>query len=61
LTRPAYCRGERRPGHREDAVFYTKVAFILEQRLGVLKPGTEWISTIRRSCFTTPRPPTLIP
>jgi hypothetical protein len=56
LTRPAYCPGERRPGHREDAVFYTKVAFILEERLGVLKRGTEWISTVRRSCSTVPRP-----
>jgi hypothetical protein len=60
LNRPGYCRSERRPGHREDAVFYTKVAFILEQRLGVLKPGTEWISTVRRNCSTVPRP-TLIP
>jgi hypothetical protein len=56
LTRPGYCPDERRPGHREDAVFYTRVAFVLEQRLGVLKRGTEWISTVRRSCATAPRP-----
>ncbi|MGE0028096.1 MAG: hypothetical protein AB7U07_13430, partial [Thermoleophilia bacterium] len=37
LTRPGYCPGETRPGHTEDAVFYTKVAFILEEQLGVLK------------------------
>jgi hypothetical protein len=33
------------PGHKEDAVFYAKVAFVLRQRLGVLRPGREWIST----------------
>jgi len=45
LTRPVRCPGEHQPRHKEDVVFYGKVAFILRQRLGVLKPGTEWIST----------------
>lgn len=45
LTRPAHCPGESRPGHKEDVVFYGKVAFVLRERLGVLKPGREWIST----------------
>ena len=56
LTRPGYCPGARRPGHLEDAVFYTKVAFVVVERVGRLKPGTEWISTVRRTCSTTPRP-----
>jgi hypothetical protein len=56
LTRPGYCPGEALPGHTEPAVFYTKVAFILEERLGVLKRGREWMSTIRRSCDRAPRP-----
>lgn len=60
LTRPGYCPRETLPGHAEPAVFHTKVAFILEERLSVLKRGTEWISTVRRSCSTAPRP-TLIP
>jgi hypothetical protein len=45
LTRPVHCPGESRPGHKEDVVFYGKVAFVLRERLGVLKPGREWIST----------------
>ncbi len=45
LTRPVHCPGESRPGHKEDVVFYSKVAFVLRERLGVLKPGTEWMST----------------
>jgi hypothetical protein len=44
LTRPVHCPGEHRRGHKEDVVFYGKVAFVLRERLGVLKPGTEWIS-----------------
>ncbi len=44
LTQPVHCPGESRRGHKEDVVFYGKVAFVLRQRLGVLKPGTEWIS-----------------
>jgi hypothetical protein len=50
LTRPAYCPGERPHGQKEDAVFYTKVAFVLRQRLGVLRPGREWISTKISEC-----------
>jgi hypothetical protein len=45
LTRPGYCPSLRLPGHTEPAVFYTKVAFVLRQRLGVLRPGREWMST----------------
>ena len=45
LTRPGYCPTVRLAGHGEPAVFYTKVAFVLRQRLGVLRPGTEWLST----------------
>jgi hypothetical protein len=45
LTRPVHCPGEHQPRHKEDVVFYAKVAFVLRQRLGVLRPGTEWIST----------------
>ncbi len=45
LTRPGYCPNLRLPGHGEPAVFYTKVAFVLRQRLGVLRPGREWMST----------------
>jgi hypothetical protein len=45
LTRPGRCPSLRLPGHREDAVFYVKVAFILRQRLGILRPGREWMST----------------
>jgi hypothetical protein len=56
LSRPGYCPGETLPGHPEPAVFYTRVAFILEQRLGVLKRGREWMSAVRRSCGTAPRP-----
>jgi hypothetical protein len=44
LTQPVHCPGESRRGHKEDVVFYGKVAFVLRQRLGVLKPGREWIS-----------------
>ena len=32
------------PGHKEDVVFYTKVAYVLRERLGVLRPGREWFS-----------------
>jgi hypothetical protein len=49
LTRPAHCPGEHQRGHKEDVVFYRKVAFVLRQRLGVLKPGREWISA-RLTC-----------
>ena len=59
LTRPARCPGLTRPGHKEDAVFYAKIAFVLRQRLGVLRPGTEWIST-KRTCPPVGTPPILI-
>jgi len=44
LTRPAYCPGLTLPGSKEAVVFYSKVAFVVRERLGVLRPGTEWIS-----------------
>jgi hypothetical protein len=44
------------PGHREDAVFYGKIAFVLRERLGVLRPGREWMST-RRTCPPAGTPP----
>lgn len=44
LTRPVHCPGETQHGHKEDVVFYGKVAFVLRERLGVLKPGRVWIS-----------------
>jgi hypothetical protein len=50
LTRPVYCPSETQPGHKEDAVFYAKAAFVLRQRLGILKPGREWISTKISEC-----------
>jgi hypothetical protein len=50
LTRPVHCPGEHQPRHKEDVVFYGRVAFVLAQRLGVLKPGTEWISTKLLTC-----------
>jgi hypothetical protein len=56
LTRPGRCPGLTVPSHKEDAVFYVKVAFVLRQRLGVLRPGTEWIST-RRTCPPDGTPP----
>lgn len=56
LTRPARCPGLTLPGHREDAVFYGKVAFVLRERLGVLRPGREWMST-RRTCPPAGAPP----
>jgi hypothetical protein len=59
LTRPGRCSGQRLPGHREDAVFYVKVAFVLRERLGILRPGTEWIST-KRTCPPLGSPPILI-
>jgi hypothetical protein len=56
LTRPGRCPGLTLPGHLEDAVIYGKVAYVLRQRLGVLRPGTEWIST-KRMCPYTKGPP----
>jgi hypothetical protein len=56
LTRPARCPNVRRPGHAEDAVFYAKVAFVLRERLGVLRPGREWMSA-RRTCPPAGAPP----
>jgi hypothetical protein len=44
LTRPSRCANVHMPGHTEDAVFYGKFAFVLRERLGVLRPGREWIS-----------------
>jgi hypothetical protein len=60
LTRPGHCPGLTLPGHKEDAVFYGKIAFVLRQRLGVLRPGTEWIST-KRTCPGVDTPPIPIP
>jgi hypothetical protein len=45
LTRPGRCPSLRLPGHKEDAPFYVKVAFVLRERLGILRPGREWMST----------------
>jgi hypothetical protein len=59
LTRPGRCPGQTLPGHKEDVVFYTKVAFVLRERLGVLRPGTEWIST-KLTCPPVGAPPILI-
>ena len=56
LTRPGRCPRLRLPGHKEDAVFYAKVAFVLRERLGVLRPGTEWMST-KRTCPAAGTPP----
>jgi hypothetical protein len=56
LTRPGRCPGRTLPGHKEDAVFYVKVAFVLRERLGVLRPGTEWMST-KRTCPPAGTPP----
>jgi hypothetical protein len=60
LTRPGRCPGLRLPGHKEDAVFYVKVAFVLRERLGVLRPGREWISTKLECPPPAPPPPILI-
>jgi hypothetical protein len=60
LTRPGRCPGMTRRGQTVDAVFYTKVAFILRERLGILKPGREWFST-RLACPPGGSPPILIP
>jgi hypothetical protein len=46
LTRPVYCPSDSQPA----PVFYSKVAFVLRERLGVLKPGREWISTRLTTC-----------
>jgi hypothetical protein len=59
LTRPGRCPGQTLPGHEEDAVFYVKVAFVLRERLGVLRPGREWMST-KRTCPPVGAPPILI-
>lgn len=59
LTRPGRCPGQSQRGHKEDAVFYVKVAFVLRERLGVLRPGTEWMST-RLTCPPVGAPPILI-
>lgn len=58
LTRPAYCPTTlRAPGREEPAVFYTKVAFVLRERLGILRPGREWISdTLECPAPDPPRP-----
>jgi hypothetical protein len=50
LTRPVHCPSDSRPGGKQEFVFYGKVAFVLRERLGVLKPGTEWISTKLKEC-----------
>lgn len=39
LTKPARCPGVHRRGHREDAVSYARIAFVLQERLGVLRPA----------------------
>jgi hypothetical protein len=59
LTRPGRCSGMTLPGHTEDVVFYTKVAYVLRERLGVLRPGTEWFSH-KLDCPPDGRPPILI-
>jgi hypothetical protein len=59
LTRPGLCPSLRLPGHKESAVFYVKVAFVLRQRLGILRPGREWMST-KLEC-PPPDPPRPIP
>ena len=50
LTRPVHCPSDSRPGGKQEFVFYGKVAFVLRERLGVLEPGTEWISTRLTEC-----------
>jgi hypothetical protein len=50
LTRPVHCPSDSQPGREQEFVFYGKVAFVLRERLGVLKPGTEWISTRLKAC-----------
>jgi hypothetical protein len=50
LTRPVHCPSDSQPGGKREFVFYGKVAFVLRERLGVLKPGTEWISTKLTEC-----------
>ncbi len=61
LTRPGYCPGLSRPGREEPAVFYTKIAFVLREQLGVLRPGREWVSTkLRNVCPPGAAPPILI-
>ncbi len=59
LTRPGYCPRLTLPGQNEPAVFYTKVAFVLREELGVLRPGTEWISK-KLTCPPVGAPPVLI-
>jgi hypothetical protein len=49
LTRPAHCPGL-------EPVFYSKVAFVLRERLGILRPGREWISDKLTSCPIGPGP-----
>jgi hypothetical protein len=56
LTRPGYCPTMTLPGHKEPAVFYAKVAFVLRERLGVLRPGREWMST-KLDCPPAGTPP----
>jgi hypothetical protein len=50
LTRPVHCPNESQLGPEQEVVFYGKVAFVLRERLGVLKPGREWISTRLTAC-----------
>jgi hypothetical protein len=50
LTRPVHCPSDSQPGGKQEFVFYGKVAFVLRERLGLLEPGTEWISTRLTTC-----------
>ena len=38
LTRPSFCSAD------SNVIFYARVALVLRQQLGVLRPGTEWVS-----------------
>jgi hypothetical protein len=60
LTRPVHCPSDSQPGGKQEFVFYGKVAFVLRERLGVLKPGTEWISTRLKECPADGRKPVAV-
>jgi hypothetical protein len=60
LTRPVHCPSDSQPGGKQEFVFYGKVAFVLRERLGVLEPGTEWISTRLRECPADGRKPVAV-
>ena len=60
LTRPVHCPSDSQPGRTQEFVFYGKVAFVVRERLGRLKPGTEWISARLTTCPLDGRKPVAV-